>query len=115
MAEPIDELAGDEGGKRQDYDAGNPGQVGEREKRAKERRMRAEDGFKKLLETQNGRAWLWSLLEELQPFGTIFTKADPLVLAYNAGQKDVGLKLLGKLTKPEFLGSFTMMMEEAKK
>jgi len=96
-----------------EYDASDPAKVGERSKKAKERALRINDGFKQLLDTKNGRAWLWDLLSTLRPFETVFTQPDQLVIAYNSGKKDVGLSLLAKLTTPQYMGHFTLMMEEA--
>ena len=95
------------------FDPNNAGHVGLREKRAKQRLARINDGFKQMLANPNTRAWLWDLLTKLQPFETTFTAHDQLVLAYNAGRKDVALELLAKLTTPAHIQSYLTMMEES--
>ena len=94
------------------YDASNPSQVGQREKKAKERKARISAGFNQMLANPNTRAWLWNFLSELRPFETVFTAPDALVMAHRAGQKDVALKLLAELTTPTNIQKYLTMMEE---
>jgi hypothetical protein len=95
------------------YDAGNPAHVGKAKKKWAERQLLVDDGFRQILASKNGRAWLFAHIEAMGPFQTIFSvPPDPLVMAYNAGKRDLGLALVGLLTRPEFIGSFVQMMSE---
>ena len=96
------------------FNAGDAGQVGEREKRRKQRAARIDAGWQELLASPNGRAWLWDLIGETQPFSTSMTAPpNEMLLAFNEGQKNVARKLLAKLTTKQWISSFVRMIEEA--
>lgn len=79
-------------------------------KHIEEDRRAREEGLRSLLQTYEGRRYFWLLLEDCGVFRNPFT-GNALTTSFNAGEQNVGQKLLAHLiqTAPE---TFTVMQKE---
>lgn len=98
-----------EGGLSAGFNAGDEGQVGERKVNAKNAERERIAGFGQLLETKQGRAWAWWLLGQCGVFRTSFTGNSTTF--FNEGKRDIGLLLLGDITR-EFPDAYMTMTKE---
>lgn len=76
----------------------------------KEDEKAQETALKLLLNSFEGRRFLWAMLEDASVFRSTFAQ-NALETAFNAGQHNAGLKLLNQLMKTE-PGAFTRLIEE---
>jgi hypothetical protein len=79
-------------------------------KKAKTKDEVREEGLRQLLASAQGRAWMWGLLSDCDPYRTPFN-TDPIQMGFNCGESNVGLKLIAEIHRvaPE---SYLMMMKE---
>lgn len=80
------------------FDASDSKQVQKSIKDSKSKAEVREEGLRQLLASQQGRAWLWGLLSDCDPYHTPFSQ-DALMTAFNCGRQDVGLKLIAEIHK----------------
>jgi len=93
------------------YDASNRKDVRKAEKAARLAARDDADAIKKIMSDSFGRAWMWRKLEAARIFDDPFT-GDPLVEAYNKGNRNFGMILLADIMKhcPE---QYLLMTREA--
>ena len=94
------------------YDASDEQHV-DRRRKAAGKKAHAEKEFLMLaMADRAGRAWLWKLISGCGIFCTSFT-ADPYKTAFQEGQRNIGLMVLGEImsTAPEL---YSLMYEENK-
>lgn len=91
--------------------AADPDQV--KEATNKERRQREQElnDIRHLLQTRQGRRFLWRMLSRCNCFSTIWEPSAKI--HFNAGVQDVGFFLLGEITAANE-DAFLLMMKEAK-
>lgn len=92
-----------------DIDHGDPDQVQAKSQKAATRAKRIENGLRLVLSHEDSRLWLYSLLEEAQPFGEPFTGNSTTF--YNAG-KQAWAKLLTQTMLAGHIENYTKMMKE---
>lgn len=91
-------------------DTSDAKQVDKARKAAKTKDEVREEGLRQLLASAPGRAWMWGHLEDCGPYRTPFS-TDPIQMAKNCGESNVGLKLIADIHRiaPE---SYLVMMKE---
>lgn len=94
------------------YDSSDQKQVQARVKSAKTKAEVREEGLLQLLQSAQGRAWMWGLLTDCDPYRTPFS-TDPLMMARNCGESNVGLKLIAEIHKVSSDLYLIMMKENA--
>jgi hypothetical protein len=96
----------------QGFDASDPAQVADRKTAAGRRAKAFKDVVTGLMATASGRAWMCDLLEQCHIFQTSFA-GDSMRLAFNEGERNVGLRLLAQVmaASPD---AWVLMMKEAK-
>lgn len=104
-----DELDGAEAPAARGYDAGDKGQVRERELSAKQVEQLRVAGFGEALRTKQGRAWMWWLLGECGVFRTSFTGNSTTF--FNEGRRAIGLAILADFTR-DFPDLYSTMTKE---
>ena len=87
-------------------------QIAEAERKARDSRKVQLSDIRFILDSKQGRRFIWRLLEEAKVFGSIWEQSAKI--HYNAGKQDFGHYILGELTeaRPEAL---LQMMQDAKK
>jgi hypothetical protein len=92
------------------FDASDPKQVKKREAAQAFRESEQRKVLKELLDKPAGRAWLWDLLVLAHVFETSFSE-NPHRMAWNEGERNLGLRLLTQITtvSPD---AFVQMMRE---
>jgi hypothetical protein len=94
---------------RRDFDAGDALSVAKRAESAKERQRRTLAGLKHLVESPDGRTWLWELLAFC---GISRTSFDGTSRTYfNEGARNVGLRIQADLTR-HFPDRYVQMLRE---
>lgn len=95
------------------YDAGDPEQVNQARKRAGRKKRDELDFMKHIMEMQQGRAWMYKLLEDCKCFGSPIVPGDPYFTYHNIGEQNIGKRLLIEINEaaPE---EYVLMMREAK-
>ena len=77
-------------------------QEGERRKeqnrKARDKQNLIDEGLRQIMQTPQGRAWMWSQLEFCGPFRSPFAQSAD-VTAFQCGQQNVGLLLLGNIMR----------------
>lgn len=73
------------------------------EKEARERQQRRGDLLGKVLQTEEGRKFLWMHMEDCNIFAPVFDK-DHAVMALHEGRRQVGLRLMSDISTafPDF-------------
>jgi len=91
-------------------DTSDPKAVGKAIKAAKSKDEVREEGLRQLLGSAQGRAWMWHHIEECRPFRNPFS-IDPGQMAFNCGEANIGLQLIGEIHRvaPEL---YLVMMKE---
>lgn len=74
-------------------------------------RIRRDEGLKALVETQNGRFYLWHILGVAKAIGHNAMGASPYETAFNCGMQNVGQQILSHLVEvaPD---SYLLMIKE---
>ena len=93
------------------FNAGDPTQVGERKVGVKNAQAERVAGLGNLLSSKQGRQWYWHLLSECGVYVTSFTGNSTTF--FNEGKRQIGLMLIGELTR-EFPDHYVTMLKEAK-
>ena len=94
-----------------DYNASDTKQIRAAQKRNKNERALDDGVLLNLMQTQNGRAWMWRHLGRCHAFHTPFT-AENSVTNFRCGEQNIGLELIADLLRacPD---QFIFMMREA--
>ena len=95
----------------EEYDAGNQAHVGKRKKIKDEYDARVQIGFREVLQSPNGRCWLWDFISKL-PSRVDRYKSDVANLAYDAARADIYNEWLAFLQTTENAPLFNKMIEE---
>jgi hypothetical protein len=94
---------------RSDFNAGSATDVNKRQGEARARELRRIAGIKHLLESPEGRLWLWELLSFC---GVSKTSFDGTSRTYfNEGARNVGLRITADLTR-HFPEKYVQMLRE---
>ena len=95
---------------RKVYNAGQRKDVRQAEKDAKLADQQEREFITHLMSTTPGRRWMHNVLEQCHIFSTSYSR-DSTTMAFNEGQRDIGLKLLNGVMAacPE---SYILMMRE---
>jgi hypothetical protein len=80
------------------YDAGDPQQVRERRRQGREREREEGSAVQALLSSREGRDWMYALLEQCHTFHSSFS-TDPLQMAFNEGERNIGIKLMAVIMR----------------
>ena len=94
------------------YSPDDPAQVKDRKSRAQRARARALDDLAILMGDARFRRFLWTLLSRCRIYQTSF-HADALQMAFNEGQRQIGLTLLADVHAGG-MEDYLRMMDEAR-
>ena len=84
--------------------------MSERNKQAKLRQLSLDETLRLIMSQPNGRQWVWDLLTRTKVFATCFdTRA--LQMAFNEGERNIGLQLMAELMRV-CPGQYTTMARE---
>lgn len=92
------------------YDAGDPEAVAEKKASAKASAGARTDGLRQIMNSPNGRAWMWHLLEICHPFTTSCLAFSAQVY-FLEGERNVGLQVLADIQK-KFPDQYLTMIKE---
>ncbi len=95
-----------------EFDAGDPEQVRAKKQQAQSRDKRISNGLALVLSQADSRLWLYSMLEEADPFGEPFATNSSLT-SYRCGQQAWAKKLIATMLD-NHREAYTRMMVEAK-
>lgn len=79
------------------FDAGDDEHVAKRKIEVKRLDQSRINGLKKLAGDQDGRAWLWSILEQSSPLSTPFAPQSQAQTNFNCGIKILGTQIVNDL------------------
>lgn len=77
-------------------DSSDPKAVAKAIKSAKDHAIILREALSGIMSTPSGRSWIKSVLDRCAPYRTPFS-TDPIMMAYNCGQANVGLELIAEL------------------
>lgn len=97
--------------KTQSYDASDAEQVKGAEAAADLRRRADAAAIKKIMETPNGRNWMWSLFERGHIWETSFSQ-DGATMAFREGERNYALALMAEVGRADPDGFAKMMAEK---
>lgn len=98
---------------REGFDAGNEEHVVERKVQAKTYEANRLDGLRQMLESVNGRIWLWELLSTCGIRRTPYVADSASRTDFNCGMANVGLMIEADLVKNFPKGYLQMLMERS--
>ena len=90
-------------------DLGDPEQVRQRNQKADSRQKRIDNGLALVLSHADSRLWLYSMIEEANPFGEPFTGNSHTF--YNCGSQAWAKKLIATMLD-NHLENYSIMMKE---
>ena len=92
------------------FDSSDPKAVKAKIKSVKEKEATCAEALRGVMSTEPGRMWMHSLLVKCRPFTSSFA-SDPLLMAHNCGETNIGLQLIAELhsCSPEL---YLQMMKE---
>lgn len=79
-------------------DLSDPAEVKDRTTKARLRQRENDEVLYSLCSTVQGRRWIFDLLGRCHVFTTSF-RSDPHAMAFAEGERNVGLSLIGELTR----------------
>ncbi|RAU21085.1 hypothetical protein CU669_15120 [Paramagnetospirillum kuznetsovii] len=93
------------------FNAADPEKVQARTKTEKQKAYARDRAFLALMNTQDGRAWVWNILSGCQVYGTSFHPSNAQT-AFNEGKRNVGLILMADVHRlcPDL---YPLMVKEA--
>ena len=97
------------------YDAGDPNQVNQKKRKFELDQQLSEEEFRHVLNTREGRAVVWRVLELCGIFRQSFT-GDPAHTYFNEGKRKIGLEIRSmfeELGPQEGNDLFSLMTSEA--
>ncbi len=77
-------------------DTSDPKQVNRAIKSAKARDTELQEALRSIMSSEPGRRWIHALLQKCGPFINPF-RTDPLMMAFNCGEMNIGQQLLTEL------------------
>lgn len=80
------------------FDAGDSESVKKRQKKYKLLDQKRDDGFRLLLENENGRAWINGLLEHCKVFHQTYA-GNSNQTCFNEGVRSIGLKIMADIAR----------------
>ncbi len=78
------------------YDSSDPRTVEKATKDTKTKEVLRKEGMRQVMSTEPGRAWMHGLLESTGPFRSPYS-SDPIAMARNCGEANIGLRLIAEL------------------
>lgn len=97
------------------YDSGDEAQVQKRKSKDDRRRTAEVRDLKKLLDTYEGRHWIWKLIDLSGTHGCSFVAGYPDVTAFNEGARKFGTILLNEVLTSDPNAYMIMRMEAEKR
>ena len=96
------------------YDSSNVKQVSKKNREDRQKQRIRDDGFKEIVASPLGRAWVWNLLSEANVFSSTFS-LEPAAYGLNEGKRSMGLMVIADIQRlcPEMLT--TMIRENQEK
>lgn len=94
------------------FDASDPKAVNESRKRAGRQKRNQLDFVKAMMDLQQGRKYVYDLMESCSIFGNPITQNDPYATYYQLGRQSVGKQLLTDVMN--FPEKYILMMKENK-
>lgn len=95
-----------------DLNAADRKAVKDRERAERDAARRATDDLIEVLNLPAGRRFIWSLLGECRVFGEVYDPSGQK-MAYNAGVRSVGVKLLAQCMEADAAATLQMQLESA--
>lgn len=92
------------------FDASDPAKVADRKKRWDRIEAQRMNGLRQIMESPDGRVWMWDLLAWCHVWGSPFN-ADANVHYFNSGMQNVGLKIMSELAS-KFPKAYLKLLEE---
>ena len=80
------------------YNAGDAQQVAKAQSKAKTRELQRKAGLRLLMNTPEGRMWMWELLGLCGVYHSSFS-VDGLSMAFKEGRRDIGLRLTAEINR----------------
>ena len=80
------------------YNAGDEAQVKDRVKKSKLRELQRKEGLGRIMDSLEGRMWMWALLEVCGIYHTSFSE-NALTMAFAEGRRDIGLRIVADIIK----------------
>lgn len=95
------------------FDAGDPKQVNDSRKKAARLRQKRVAFVRQMMNDENGRLWMYDMLESCYIFGNALQPGQTDVTFFNLGQQNVGKKMLADVVEicPDL---YIRMMQEGK-
>ena len=97
------------------YDSGDEAQVQKRKSKADRRATAEQRDLRKLLDTYEGRHWLWKIISEAGTHSCSFVGGYPDVTAFNEGARKFGTIILNEVLTCEPNAYMVMRMEAEKR
>lgn len=79
-------------------DTSDPKQVKAAIKDAKQRDLLSKIGLRNMMQSEEGRAWLFKFLSTTNAFTNAFS-TDPLVMSFRCGEINIGLQLIADMNE----------------
>lgn len=95
-----------------DLNAADRKSVKERERIERDAFKRETDDLIEVLSTASGRRFIWGLLGECRVYGEVYDPSGQK-MAYNAGMRAVGVKLLARCMDADAVATLQMQLESA--
>jgi hypothetical protein len=92
------------------YDASDPKQVRDRIKQLKVQENIKDDLLRRIMETREGRAWFFEILESAHIWRSSFS-VEPLAMGFAEGERNLGLRFLADLMRAAPLRYIEMVQE----
>lgn len=93
----------------QPFDAGDQHQVNQRNRSLKREEIRRREFLRRAMQDQQGREWLWHLLDICHMNATSF-HTDPRMHAFLEGERNIGLQVNADLMR--YPAEFLLMLKE---
>lgn len=94
------------------YDAGDAEKVGKKASEAKRLEDSRIDGLRQIMQSKNGRCWMWKLLGDCQIFSVVFNGNSRDY--FNLGMRNIGMIVMADIQR-EFPDEYLLMVKEANK
>lgn len=92
------------------FDSSDSKAVAKRIKGAKDKDVILKEALVSIMQTSSGRSWIKSVLERCHPYSSPYS-TDPIGMAFNCGEQNIGLQLIGELHAASADLYLTMMKE----
>jgi hypothetical protein len=93
------------------FNASDPEQVAKKRRTAGRKNKADQNIVKGVMSSKEGRAWMFGVLDACHIYSTSFT-GDALTSAFREGERNIGLKLIGSVTRsaPD---EYALMLKES--